>query len=160
MSTTTPTVHTRAGEQSLAFSREFAAPAALVFRAHVERELFVRWTGPHGTTMQIDRFDPVTGGGFRYAVVGDQPYTFHGSYHEVSAPTRIVHTWEFEGDPGRPTLESLSFVDLGGTRCRLDGLSLYTSAAHCAEMLSFDESGAGMDENFERLDELLADEPH
>lgn len=29
------TVHTRAGEQSLAFTREFAAPVALVFRAHV-----------------------------------------------------------------------------------------------------------------------------
>ena len=159
MSTTRPTVHLRADEQSLAFTREFDAPAELVFRAHVEPELFVRWMGPRGTSCDVERFDARTGGAFRYSVVGDQPYTFHGSYHEVTAPTRIVHTWEFAGDPGRPTLESLTFVDLGGGRCRLEGVSLYSSVEHCAEMLEFDSSGEGMDENFERLDELLATLP-
>ena len=155
MTATGATVHVRAGEQSLTFSREFDAPAALVFRAHVEPELFVRWMGPRGTSVDLDRFDASTGGAFRYHVVGDAVYTFHGSYHQVSAPSRIVHTWEFEADPGRPTLESLTFVDLGGGRCRLEGLSVYTSAEHSAEMLGFDDRGEGMDENFERLDELL-----
>ncbi len=63
---------------------------------------------------------------------------------------------ELQGDRGRPTLESLTFVDLGSDRCRIEGLSLYTSAGQCIEMLAFDESGEGMDENFERLDALLA----
>ncbi len=154
--TTRTTVHTRAGEQSLRFTREFDAPAALVFRAHVEPDIFARWTGPRGTTCDMDHFDAVTGGSFRYSIIGDKPYTFHGSYHEVTPPLRIVHTWEFAGDPGRPTLETLDFVDLADGRCRLEGLSVYTSAEHCAEMLDFDESGDGMDENFERLDDLLA----
>ena len=158
MTTARPTVHVRAGEQSLTFTREFDAPAEAVFRAHVEQDLFVRWIGPRGTRCEVERFDAVTGGAFRYSVVGDRPYTFHGSYHEVTAPSRIVHTWEFADDPGRPTLETLTFVELGDDRCRLEGVSLYSSVEQCLEMLEFDASGDGMDENFERLDEILATE--
>lgn len=153
-----PTLHARAGETSLAFAREFDAPAALVFRAHTEVALFVRWMGPSGTTCHVERFDAVTGGGYRYSIGGGDgaAWTFFGSYHEVTAPHRLVHTWEFEGDRGRPTLESLTFVDLPVGRCRLDGLSVYTSAEQCTEMLAFDETSDGMDENFVRLDGLLA----
>ncbi len=158
MTTKHPTVHARAGEMALSFSREFDAPAALVFRAHTEPDLFVRWMGPHGTTCDVERFDATTGGAFHYTIRGGgQSFTFFGSYHHVAAPDRIVHTWEFEGDPGRPTLETLRFVDLEGGRCRLEGMSIYTSVDQCDEMLEFDESGDGMDENFQRLDEVLPD---
>jgi uncharacterized protein YndB with AHSA1/START domain len=150
------TTHARVGDTVLTFSREFDAPAELVFRCHTERELFVRWMGPRGTSCSIDRLDVTTGGGFRYTIgaAGGAGYTFFGSYHEVSEG-RIVHTWEFVGDAGRPTLETLRFVSLGDGRCRLEGVSVYTSVEHCAEMIDFDESGEGMDENFDRLDEVL-----
>lgn len=153
----TTTVHLREGETSLSFSREFDAPAALLFRVHTERELFVQWMGPAGSTCHVDHFRAESGGSFRYTIAaGSATFTFFGSYHEVTAPSRIVHTWEFQSEPGRPTLESLTFVDLPGGRCRLDGLSIYTSAEHCAETLAFDLSGEGMDENFERIDALLS----
>lgn len=156
MTTGHSTVHARSSELSLTFSREFDAPASLVFRAHTEQALFTQWMGPRGTACQVDRFDPVTGGAFHYTIgAGSASFTFFGAYHEVLAPHRIVHTWEFEGEPGRPTLESLTFSDLEGGRCRLDGLSVYTSAEQCEEMIAFDQTGEGMDENFERLDELL-----
>lgn len=156
MTTNPPTLHARAGEMSLSFSREFDAPAALVFRAHTEQELFVQWMGPRGTSCQVDRFQVATGGAFRYTIgAGPMTFTFFGSYHEVLTPHRVVHTWEFEGDPGRPTLESLTFIDLADGRSRLDGLSVYTSLEQCEEMLEFDQSGEGMDANFERLDELI-----
>ena len=154
MTTTANTVHVRASEQSNAFTREFAAPVALVFRAHVEPELFAQWVGPRGTSCAMRHFDARTGGAFSYVIADN--FAFFGSYHEVTAPTRIVHSWEFEGDSGRPTLETLTFVDLGPSRCRIEGLSLYTSAKQCAEMLAYDQSGEGMDENFERLDALLS----
>jgi uncharacterized protein YndB with AHSA1/START domain len=152
----TTTVHARHGEMSLSFVREFEAPAALLFRAHTEQALFAQWIGPRGSACQFDHFTAAIGGSFRYTVgAGVSSFTFFGSYHEVTAPTRLVHTWEFEGEPGRPTLESLTFVDLPGGRCRLEGLSIYTSREHCAETLEWDLSGNGMDENFARLDELL-----
>ena len=161
MTTHHPTIHARAGEMSLSFSREFEAPAALVFRAHTEQSLFVQWMGPRGTTCQVDRFHAATGGAFRYTIgAGTATFTFFGSYHEVLAPQRIVHTWEFQGDPGHPTLETLTFIDLADGRCRLDGLSVYTSSTQCDEMLALDQTGEGMDENFERLDELIEDRVH
>ena len=156
MTTRHTTVHERASELSLSFSRAFEAPATLVFRAHTEQSLFTQWMGPRGTACRVDRFDAVTGGAFRYTIgAGSASFTFFGSYHEVTASTRIVHTWEFDGEPGRPTLETLTFVDLGDGSCRLEGLSVYTSPQQCEEMLAFDQSGEGMDENLARLDELL-----
>ena len=149
------TTHARVGEQALTFSRLFAAPARLVFAAHVRADLFCRWMGPRGSAIHVQHFDARTGGSFRYSVGEDLHYAFFGSYHEVREATRIVHTWEMLGDPGRPTLETLTFVELSGETSRLDGLSLYTSAEHCGATLAWDESGHGMQEGFERLDELL-----
>lgn len=148
------TAHTRTGEQSILHRREFAAPGSLVQQAHTDAGLFVRWMGPRGTTVRLDRFDAVTGGAFRYVVAADGAgeWAFRGSYHEV-VPGRIVHTWEYEAEPG-PTLEMLRFVDLGGGRSAIEVVSTYTSKAACDAMLA---SGmdSGMDEDFERLDEVL-----
>lgn len=150
---TAETTHERTGAQSIQHRREFAAPAALVQRAHVEPELFRQWMGPKGTTVRLDRFEAVTGGAFRYVVAaGDAGWAFRGSYHEVSDGL-IVHTWEYEGELG-VTLETLRFADLPGGRSVLEVTSTYTSEAACDALV---ESGidAGMDENFERLDVLL-----
>ena len=65
-----------------------------------------------------------------------------------------MQTCEFEGDPGNPTLEALTFSDLPGGRSLLEGLSLFVSVeARDAMLGGMDE---GMDENFHRLDELIA----
>lgn len=148
------TTHERNGAQSLVHRREFDAPAAAVQRAHTDPELFVRWMGPQGTSVRLDRFDPVTGGAFRYVVesAGGGAWAFRGSYHQVQ-PGSIVHTWEYEDEQG-VTLEALTFVDLPDGRSRLEVVSTYTSEAACEEMV---RSGldAGMDENFNRLDDLL-----
>jgi len=150
------TEHERAGEQSLRHRREFAAPAAAVQRAHTDRDLFVRWMGPRGATVRLDRFDATTGGAFRYVVEapnGDG-WAFRGAYHDVSDGL-IVHTWEYEGEPGT-TLETLRFVDLADGRSVLEVTSTYNSKDACDAMLA---SGmdAGMDEDFERLDAVLAE---
>jgi uncharacterized protein YndB with AHSA1/START domain len=149
------TTHTRVGDQSIFHRREFAAPAALVQRAHTEAELFAQWMGPHGTSVRLDRFDARTGGSFRYVVEapGGGAWAFRGSYHEVS-PGLIVHTWEYEDEPGA-TLETLRFVDLPDGRSAIEVTSTYTSKDACDAMLA---SGmdAGMDDDFERIDAVLA----
>lgn len=148
------THHTRNGEQSIQHRREFNAPAALVQRAHTDPELFARWMGPRGTTVQLDRFEARTGGAFRYEVQASDGgrWAFRGSYHQVEDGI-IVHTWEYEEEPG-PTLESLHFSDLPGGRSVVEILSTYTSREACDAMLA---SGmdSGMEEDFERLDGLL-----
>jgi uncharacterized protein YndB with AHSA1/START domain len=149
-------VTARDGEQTIAFSREFEAPVSRVFQAHVDPKLLARWIGPRGTELTMREFDARTGGCWSYVIASGNggQWAFHGSFHEVTAPTRIVQTWEYEGDPGHPNLEVLDFVHLPEGRTRIEGLSVFVSVAERDAML--DDMDGGMDENFERLDDLLA----
>ena len=135
--------------------REFDAPAAEVFRAHVDPELVVRWLGPRRHEMRIEYWKCETGGSYRYAHASDgNEYTFHGCFHEVRAPERIVQTFAFEGAPDHVALERVQFEDLGDGWCRLIATSLTESFATRDAMLA---SGmeSGIQEGYERLDELL-----
>jgi len=149
------TVTARAGEQTIAFTREFEACAAAVFEAHTDAGLLARWTGPRGTELTMREFDARTGGSWSWVISGAAgSWAFHGCFHEVTAPSRLVQTFEFDDEPGHPSLEVLAFTDLDGGRSRLDGLSLFLSVPDRDGML--DDLDGGMDENFRRLDELLA----
>lgn len=145
-----------AGELSITFSREFEAPAADVFEAHTDASLIAQWIGPRGTALRMREFDARTGGCWSYVVVasGGEEWAFHGSFHEVTAPRRLVQTWEYEGEPQHPTLEVLTFSDLPNGRSRIDGQSLFLSVEDRDAMLA--GMDAGMDDNFLRLDELFA----
>ena len=65
--------------------REFDAPAAKVFRAHLDPELFARWNGPRYLTQRNELWDVRTGGAYRYVQVDPDgnEYAFFGSVHEV-----------------------------------------------------------------------------
>lgn len=87
------TEHSRVGAQSMFHRREFAAPAKFVQRAHTEVDLFTQWMGPRGTTVNVERFDAVTGGAFRYVVeaASGGSWAFRGSYHLVAPRARRAH---------------------------------------------------------------------
>lgn len=149
------TVTANAGDQSISFTREFEAPAALVFKAHTDADLLGKWMGPQGSRLTVREFDARTGGSWSTLIsAGGQEWGFHGCFHEVTAPSRLVQTFEYEGEPGHPTLEVLEFTDLDGGRSRIDGLSVFLSVADRDGMLAGMDSG--MEENFDRLDEFLS----
>ncbi|MDT0274569.1 SRPBCC family protein [Blastococcus goldschmidtiae] len=136
--------------------REFDAPPEKVFRAHVDPELFARWTGPKGMEMCIDRYDCRTGGSYRYVMSQDgEDYGFNGVFHEVRANELIVQTFAFEGMPDDVALERLLLEDLGDGRTRLTSTSLVDSFEGRD---GFVASGmeAGVTEGYEKLDDLLA----
>lgn len=144
------------GTQSIAFSREFQASAARVFEAHVDPDLVAQWTGPLGTHVTLREFDARTGGSWSYVVTGlGGEWAFHGSFHEVTASERIVQTWEFDGEPGHPALDVFTFVDLAEGRSRIDGLTIFLSVEDRDANIAGGFDG-GRDDDFERLDELLA----
>jgi uncharacterized protein YndB with AHSA1/START domain len=137
--------------------REFDAPPIHVFRAHTDPELFVQWNGPNGIESEIIHWDCRTGGSWRYVSRHEgAEFGFHGSFHEVSKPDRIVQTFTFEGMPAHVALEKLHLEELPGGRCRLTATSLVDSFA---DRDAFVASGmeTGVVEGYERLDTLLAD---
>jgi uncharacterized protein YndB with AHSA1/START domain len=136
--------------------REFDAPPALVFRAHADPELFVRWVGPDsldGSTVHI--WDFRTGGEWRYVSTrGDEVYGFRGCFHEVRPDECIVQTFTFEGYPDGVSLERLDLQDLGDGRTRLVATSLVDSFEGRDAMIA---SGmeTGIQEGYRSLDQLL-----
>jgi len=135
--------------------REFDAPVARVFRAHVELALFEQWNGPADTRMRAEHFDCRTGGSYRYAMTREGFETwFRGSFHEVRENELIVQTFTWEGMPDGVALERLTFEDLGGGRTRLVATSLVDSfAARDAFVASGMESGVV--QGYAKLDAIL-----
>ena len=106
------------GKQDITIIREFEAPRELVFRAYTEPDLYVRWLGPRGYEIELEKFEPWSGGSWRYLNRDEHGnvYAFHGVNHEVTAPERIIGTFEFEGLPerGHVILETAVFEALPG----------------------------------------------
>lgn len=138
-------------------TREFDAPAAEVFRAHVDPDLVVRWLGPDGYTVTLDRWDARTGGEYRTVLTRDgQADAAHGCFHEVRDGDLIVQTFTHEGAPDGVWLEKLVFEDLPGGRSRLTNTSLTDSFAERDGIVAGGME-VGVHEGFRKLDRLLAE---
>ena len=148
------------GKLEILVTREFDASRDLVFKAHTDPALYAQWLGPRELKMTLERFEPRNGGIWRYIhedKAGNQ-YAFHGVYHEVLPPERIIGTFEFEGLPetGHVILGTTTFEALPGDRTKLTSQSVFQSLADRDGML---QSGMehGVNDSYERLDELLAE---
>lgn len=151
------------GTQEIVITREFGAPRELVFRAFTDPKLYAQWIGPGWLETTIEKFEPRDGGNWRY-IQRDREgneYAFHGVYHEVLEPSRIIDTFEYEGLPetGHVALETAKFEALPGNRTKLTVQSVFQSAADRDGMLQSGMEG-GLNESYERLDELLKKMQH
>ncbi|HVQ01439.1 MAG TPA: SRPBCC family protein [Candidatus Thermoplasmatota archaeon] len=151
--------HAEPGKQEMFITREFDAPRELVYRAFTEKKLYAQWIGPKGNTTKITRFEPRNGGSWCYVQKdpNGKEYGFHGVYHEVLPPERMIDTFEFEGLPetGHVSLETATFEELPGNRTKLVIHTVFQSVQDRDGMV---QTGMehGMNESFDRLDELLA----
>jgi uncharacterized protein YndB with AHSA1/START domain len=153
------TIKAEPGKQEVIITREFEAPRELVFKAFTDPKLIVQWLGPRDLTMKVEKFEPRSGGSYRYihADKNGNTFGFHGVCHEVVAPERVIQTFEFEGLPekGHVALETTRFEALPGNRTRLTTQSVFQSVADRDGMLQSDME-RGVKDSHERLDELFA----
>ena len=157
-SNTNPTkITTEPGLPFVDVVREFDAPVADLFKAHVDPDLFSRWVGPKGLEMEEINFDIRNGGTYRF-VHGDKDgsYAFRGTVHTVVPNELLIQTFEYEGWPNGVSLDYYHFEDLGNGRSRLTTHSILPSLEALEGML---ESGMehGVTDGYEKLDELLAE---
>jgi uncharacterized protein YndB with AHSA1/START domain len=140
---------------AITISRDFAASAAQLVKAHTDPDLVVQWLGPDGSSTTIDHWDARTGGSWRYLHLMDgEEYGFHGCFHTVS-DDRLVQTFTYEGFPDSVALETMTFEDLGDGRTRLHTQSLFDSYEARDGMLA---SGMdiGVNQGYAKLDAVLA----
>lgn len=146
-----------AGVPWIDWHREFDAPVAAVFEAHRNPELVRQWMGPDGYEMDIEKWDFVTGGGYRYVSKSDHgDFAFNGTFHTVRENDFAVQTFEFEGAPDEVALEFMHFIDLGDGRTRLEGRSIGRTVEGRDAMVA---SGMekGMAEGYDRLERIAAE---
>jgi len=143
------------GRQDIVTRRVFDAPRDVVFRVFTDPELIPEWWGPRRYETIVDHADVRPGGGWRYLNrSAEGEYGFHGVYHDVTAPERVVQTFEFEGVPGHVALETALFEELPDGRTQYTGISVFQSVEDRDGMAATDME-EGMRESYARMDQLL-----
>ena len=145
------------GNHAIIMARVFNAPRELIFTVMTDPKRIPQWWGQRNTTTIVDKMDVQAGGLWRYVQHDQQgnEFAFHGVYHAITAPERVVNTFEFEGMPGHVLLETMTLEAQADGTTKLTVTSVFQSVADRDGMLS---SGmeAGANESYDRLDELLA----
>jgi uncharacterized protein YndB with AHSA1/START domain len=109
-------------EAQILMTREFAAPAADVYRAYTTPELVMRWWAGRRGTMRSADIDLRVGGAWRWVMDAHngREVAFHGVYREILPDARLVHTEVFEGAPaGSGALITVTFAEVAPGRTAL-----------------------------------------
>jgi uncharacterized protein YndB with AHSA1/START domain len=147
---------TKPSDREFRVERVFDAPRDRVFAILTDPELIPEWWGPRGTTAIVEEMDPKRGGSWCFLIrsTDGSETRFRGTYREVSPPERIVQTFEWSGMPGHVSVETATLEDLG-EQTRLVSVSVFHQTEERDGMLDSGMEG-GMNETYERLDEVLA----
>jgi uncharacterized protein YndB with AHSA1/START domain len=150
------------GKQEIWIEREFDAPRELVFKVTTDPKYITQWWGSmkdHNT--EIDKVDVRSGGEWRYLHTDPTGQTigFHGVYHEVLAPERVIDTFEWEGLPekGHVILETARYEELPGNRTKLKLQQIFQSVGDRDGMVASGQE-KGLKSSYEKLDEILEKE--
>jgi uncharacterized protein YndB with AHSA1/START domain len=146
------------GEREIVIERIFDAPRERVWAAWTQAELIARWWGRRHHETRVDELDLRPGGKWRFVELGDdgsEEVAFRGVYREVSAPSRLSYTFEWEGMPGHVSVDTLDLEALDGAT-KLVSHTIFHTRQERDGMI---EAGMekGLNEGYEQLDELLAE---
>jgi uncharacterized protein YndB with AHSA1/START domain len=103
-------------DNQILITREFNAPARLVWQAYTTPELIKRWWSGRRGTVTSAEVDLRVGGKWRYVMVADGGFevAFRGQYREITPTARLVNTEIFEGIPDpdeHPSLVTTTFTE-------------------------------------------------
>jgi uncharacterized protein YndB with AHSA1/START domain len=141
-------------DTQILITREFDAPARLVYRAWTTPELVRRWwSGDRGEVTSAE-IDLRVGGTWRFVMKANAGFevAFHGEYREIVPAERIVSTEVFEGMPDAEALNTITFTEADG-RTTMSILVQHSSQQHRDAHIN---SGMedGMQEALDRLEEV------
>lgn len=148
-------VVTLPSDREIMITRTFNAPADLVFEAMTTPEHVAKWYGPRSDELVECEIDLRVGGSWRYRLRNPEgvEYGFYGAYKELDAPHRWVSTEAFDGFPEAEAISTVTLVE-NKAKTTLTTVVLHENQQFRDGHLN---SGmeAGMQETFDRLEELL-----
>ncbi len=141
-------------DTQILITREFDAPARLVYRAWTTPELVRRWWSGDRGEMTSAEIDLRVGGTWRFVMKANAGFevAFHGEYREIVPAGRIVSTEVFEGMPDAEALSTITFTEADG-HTTMSILVQHSSQEHRDAHIN---SGMedGMQEALDRLEEV------
>ena len=141
-------------EREIHIERIFNAPRDRVWKAMTDPTLLAQWWG-RGNKLVVEKFEPHRGGHWRVVEHADgQVHGFEGRFREVTAPERIVQTFEWDGMPAHVIVQTMTLEDLG-ERTRLRVVSQFMSNDERDGFLNSGMEG-GMNQSYDALDRVLA----
>jgi uncharacterized protein YndB with AHSA1/START domain len=149
-------------DREVRVTRQFNAPAQLVWDAHTKPELVTQWQGyPDGWTMPVCEMDVRVGGAYRWRWRSDenQEFGFFGKFIEVKPAALLVFDQHYDpGTFGVPMMSEPSIVT--NVFEEESGLTTLTVTIRFASKEERDEAAAtgmtdGMEVSYQRLDVLL-----
>ena len=144
------------GRQDIIFRHVFDAPRAVVWQALTDPSLVPNWYGPRKYEAIVDYMEVKPGGRWRFINrnAEGQEFGFHGVYHDIVAPERMVQTTEFEGVPGHVGLETATLTEANG-KTTFEAVSLFPSVED-RDMNVANGMEGGARETYQRLEEVIA----
>jgi uncharacterized protein YndB with AHSA1/START domain len=146
---TTPT------DREIRLERIFNASRARVWQALIDPKLVAQWWG-RGNRLTIERLEVHPGGHWRFVEhANGRDEGFEGRFREVTAPERLVQTFDWDGSPGQVAVTTLVLEDLGDGRTKLITTSLFHTTAERDGMMSAGMA-EGVEQSYAALDKVLA----
>jgi uncharacterized protein YndB with AHSA1/START domain len=145
-------------DHEIVLTREFDAPARLIFEASTKPEYVRQWWGPRGTELTVCEIDLRVGGAWRYVSRGPDgvEHPFKGVYREIDPPTRLSYTWIYDVQPFNQyeAIETVVLEEKGGRTKATTTVLHESKEARDGHVNSGMERGAA--ETLDRLAELLS----
>jgi uncharacterized protein YndB with AHSA1/START domain len=142
-------------DDQILITREFDAPAHLVYRAVTEPELVRRWWSGKRGEVTVCEIDLRVGGRWRYAMRADSTgdeVAFYGEYQEIVPNERIVQTEVFAPFPDDGALNTMTLTERDG-RTTLTTLVQH-STPQARDMHINSGMEGGMNESFDKLEQV------
>jgi uncharacterized protein YndB with AHSA1/START domain len=107
---------TALSDREVQLQHTIRAPAAKVFAAYTDPKQVPQWWGHPKGTLKVDRMDVRVGGSYRFLqpMANGQTLVSVGSYVEVKPVTRLVYTFQVEGQPGAPVTTIVELAESAG----------------------------------------------
>jgi uncharacterized protein YndB with AHSA1/START domain len=142
------------GEREIRIERIFNASRERVWAAITDPAKVAQWWGGGGMT--VERMDVRRGGYWRFVGPGSTGMEgFGGRYREVTPPSRIVQTFEWDGMPGHVSVETAELEEMSDGRTRFVCVSTFHTSEERDGMLGSGMEG-GLNLSYAALDEVLA----
>lgn len=126
------------GKQELLITREFDLPLELLFRAHVEADIFEQWMSHEYGITKVLKLECKKHGSWQFATTdaqGNVAFQASGVIHEFVPNQKIIRTFEIENTPFDVQLEFLEFSKLTDDTSRLTMQIVFRSLALRDQML-------------------------